>query len=1374
MKSRTIRRIKQSGLLLLLAGIPFLSACIAFLPSATSKSEEERKWFLLDLVSSPEQNALISNPPTVGADGYDPALFTVDQRVDPEEIAVPVYGKHYVSVGHIFDIDVDTSRIPGAPEEYESVFMPEGHVAKITYEYDERMLRERGLIEEFQVYYYHKGSDRWYPLSDVEVDLENNRVIARTNHFTPFVLTALPQPADSGVFNPPQCIVDALDDPAGSMAGPKWSRLDVGFKYYLDRGYTIKHTDSFYDLELNQALGIATCNGGTHASSSIFCGPQGQHKYNTDPNYLDFSLPFDAKVYVMYDHRGTERAGWLSDMGFAQVTDTFVETTDSVEYYEVYEKDYTSGSQVTLPGNHYDLANPNQIDTNYFVAVLPQGDWATDAGIDCSGEPLRPASPEGISLIPGSDQVSIVLDQTIDRDVTGLIVRRRLQEPSLSPEYGEAVGLAIDEPGYIIDTGLTEGMTYYYSFFAVTDSGLYSPPLVIELQTGPDDDGDGLANFYENNPSIVYYGGDGTNSNLDDTDSDGIDDLTEILNLTDPTHSDHTNPVITTFEDDGTINTIPVARFSIQVDDASPITGWYLSTGTEPPPNDSTDWLTEEPTTWDVPQIGELSLNLWVRDEAGNVSEMATLELDFPYLNYSNRFIIFDPRDDDFQTTTTNPTDLAYYLEQTGTDATTNSFGKNYLLSISGGQSVFVQHAGNTGTADYDFSGSSPLPPGSVISSLEYNSNQDYWLVSYFIREGYSPTTECPVVKQAQCFMTLRYNESTDTLVTLDSAHITIPDVATRWGDPGEIIPDPSGPGFLMAMNAQYVLENVDTSINQYPWHEYVILIHGTIENGQIQELLFSHQWALEYLPGEEIPANLNQKGWTRQAISPSGEVLVLTAPPPGVRSPRGWNSMNGIDVYSLDFSDPSMDPESRVQKVGTFFHLIRYFDVAFISETEALAITSTGLERLVFDPANRHFTSRTTVHNFGETVTSGQLHMSPDNTIGMVKYGNSAQLFAYDSENVRISWTKTLVDLRPEGLEEVDRVAFNQLPQGNQPPTLSFDIENGFSILTDTGPIYPFRGVLTAGEDCQSSSWFWTNYYSYDRRGKWSLGRLDYSDPDAEKCGVSNSPASPVQSGTTSPGPGSLEVPMDLFGNLQINTQSTWQIRSILEGLLGTVGTRVCPSNLLTNGTPQTVFPITPIQVGDYSITVEATDSAGTCEGVDQTARATLLLRAREKHSDSRTFFVDLDSYPESPGSLQKLNLLRGEYPAPQDQPGVYEKFTCGTYMLACGWIGQEYGPPYCVELAESTEEMRVDARFASCGSQTPLIPYWHARSTYLYDGFDSSLGMVYTKRESPRFPVPAFAFKDGGLGFIFLKRDIKWGGDRMYGGQWTGYEDL
>ncbi len=1379
MESRTIHKLKKQGLLLLLAGIPFVSACIAFLPSATSKSEEERKWFLLDLVSSPDRNALISSPPTVGADGYDPALFTVDQKEDQEEIAVPIYGKHYVSVGHIFDIDVDTSKIPGAPEQYESVVMPPGQFAEITYEYDERMLRERGLIEEFQVFSYDKRSGQWIPAIDVEVDLENNRVTARTNHFTPFVLTALPAPADGGVFTPPQCIVDVLDDPAGSMTGPKWSRIDVGFKYYLDRGYTIQHNNAFYDLKLNESLGIATCNGGNHSSSSVFCGPQGQHKYNSDPDYLDFQLPFNAKVYIMYDGRGSVRANWLADMGFAQVADTFIETTDDAQYYEVYEKEYVAGSQVTLPGNHYDIDNPNQIRTNYFVAVLPQGDWAADAGIDCSGEPLRPASPEGISLIPGSDQISIVLDQTIDRDVSGLIVRRRLQEPSLSPEYGEAVGLAIEEPGYIVDTGLTEGMTYYYSFFAVTESGLYSPPLVLQIQTGPDDDGDGLANYYEINPSNTYYGGDGTKSNMADTDSDGIDDLTEILRLTDPTNGDHSDPVITLFEDDGTNSTMPVARFNIEVDDASPITGWYLSTGSEPPANDSEDWLTEEPTTWSVQQLGELTLNLWVRDEAGNVSEMASLELDFPYFEYAKSFAIFDPRDNEYQHNNVDPISGPPNQGQAGWNATTHSFGQEFVLSVSGGSGVWVQSADAIGTSVFEFSGPSPLPNGSVISAIAYDSRDDFWLVSYYIADGFSPDPMCPVVNHLQCFVTLRYDEGNKELITLDSKYTSIPENATRWNDGSPIALRLNDVGFAQIVNAQYLLEDYDTSINQYPWHEYMLIFHGQVEDGIISNLTFSHQWSYEHLPGQEVVASQNRPGWTRKAISPSGESIVVIAPPNGVRSPRGWNSNQGLDVYRVDLVAPSLAPESRTHRIGSFFGQVQYFDLAFVTETELLALSENGLELLQFDPATYQIQQRSVLMPITGGVESGRLELSRSGSLGIIKHGTAKLIFSYDPTEKDIPWSTPMDDLRPGGSTPVDRVAFQDFARGNQPPRLTVRLDKGYRIVHPGGIIYPFTGVYTAGQDCADPSFF-SNGYQSSPSSKWNMAQVKYSDPDASKCGVSDSPSVLGQAGSSAPSASALQTPMDIFPNLDL--RNSWLHRIFMEDLLGPVGRRICPQTLSLYGNNDAGIPITPREAGDYSLTIQATDSRGTCEGRDQTATATLHLRARERYRDSSWELIRTDSYPEPRSDLLHFTLESNISGAPKR----FSRFRCQVNTVVCIRWGHLFAclPNSHLGLVNVAEESEAkcgppiffmkrwvspNGNAAPLSAYKPLRKYYYKADHYWNESWDQSVyNTINFEQDIDPFDTADFR------GLLFIQTETMIPIETLYNGHWFGYEDL
>ena len=1345
MESRIIRTLRKQGFLLLISCASLLTACIAFLPSATSKSEEERKWFLLGLVSSPEQNALISSPPTVGADGYDPALFTVDQREDQEEIAVPIYGKHYVSVGHIYDLDVDTSRIPGAPEEYESVIMPPGQFAEITYEYDEQLLRERGLIEEFQVFSYDERSGEWIPAIDVEVDIANNRVVARTNHFTPFVLTALPQPADGGVFTPPQCIVDALDDPAGSMPGPKWSRIDVGFKYYLDRGYTIKHNNAFYDLSLNESLGIATCNGGSHASSTIFCGPQGQHKYNTDSNYLDFQIPFNAKVYVMYDARGAVRANWLADMGFSQVPDTYIETTDEAQFYEVYEKDYASGSQVTLPGNHHDLNNPNQIRTNYFVAVLPQGDWAADAGIDCSGEPLRPASPEGISLIPGSDQIAIVLDQTMERDVTGLIVRRRLQEPSLSPEFGEAVGLGIEEPGYIIDSGLTEGMTYYYSFFAVTETGLYSPPLVLQVQTGPDDDGDGLANYYEINPSNVYYGGEGTKSNMEDTDSDGIDDLTEILHLTDPTNGDHTDPVVTVFEDDGTISTMPVARFNIEVDDESGITGWFLSTGTEPPANDSADWLTEEPTTWSVQELGELTLNLWVRDEAGNVSEMATLELDFPYFEYADSFMrwTLDPdRVIEYEITVQNLTGSGANSDSGVSPSRGLGFGQSRVMRLTESGKLRAYYFSAEQGPDYEaefqlaeiFGPMDEFAP-MALARLHYNAINDFWvaIMTYPFCPG-----------DSFCLQTFRYDPQLKQFTSLSKNKF-------YSGTSGVIFPNrldshltPSGRHFTLKSYYRFYGTEID-------------------ENGVLGKTYISESHLESGLGNDtSVVAFSNDLSWALLAGN-------------------AGNDTRGIRVLRYDEStalNNLASPKSVWPHMATYLNTRFFGEIQFAGDDRVLVCTDQGLELLQFSRATGNLAFDRVLISAPGSLEDKSLFMAADGVHFIFRDGSSAALYAFQRNNDSVR----LVESFPgSNWSHRDQLTFSISQGGNQPPHLTIETDKGYPVVHPGGIMYPFSGVYTPGRDCADPSAFSDGYQS-NPSSKWNMARIQYSDPDAKKCGVSDSPAQLARLDSSAPSASALETPMDIFPNLRMDTMNSWHIRRFMEDQLGPVGRIICPQALTFYGNNDGGIPLTPREAGDYSVTVAATDSRGTCEGRDQTATATLHLRARERHPGSDWELIRTDEYPEPQSDLLHFTLE-------SDNSGTAKQFTrfrCQVNTVVCVRWGHLFA---ClpnshlglVNVAEKSDAkcgppiffmkrwVSPNGNAAPLSAYKPLRKYYYKADHYWNESWDQSVyNTINFEQEIDPFDTADFR------GLLFIQTETMLPIETLYNGKWFGYEDL
>ncbi|MEQ8351149.1 MAG: hypothetical protein RH862_06680 [Leptospiraceae bacterium] len=1347
MRSKFARILLFTGLFACLSW-----SCIAVLTSENSKSEEDRKWALLGLVSSPEQNALISTPPTVAMEGYDPALFQVEQRSEPEEIAVPIYGEHYVSIGHIFDIDIDTSQMPGAPEEYETVVLPPGQMAELTYEYDEAMLEEKGLIEEFQVFSYDAASGQWIPAMELEVDRENNRVIARTNHFTPFVITALPQPADGGVYEPPQCIVDALQDPAGGLTGPKWSRLDVGFKYYIDRGYTIRHNDEFYDLKLNESLGISTCNGGTHASSSSYCGTEAQHKHSAAIDYLDFSIPFDAKVYVMYDSRGTERAGWLDDLGFTIIEDTYVETTDDVRYYEVYEKDYSAGSQVTLPGNHYDLGSPNQINTNYFVAVLPQGDWATQAGIDCSGQPLRPAKPEGISLIPGSDRISIVLDQQIEREVTGLIVRRRLQEPAMSPERGEALGLDIQDPGYMIDTGLTEGMVYYYSFFAVTDDGLYSAPLILSAQTGPDDDGDGLANYYENNPSIVYYGGNGTEPSQDDTDSDGIDDLTEVLEGTDPTHSDHTAPVIIGFNDNRTINTIPMARFHIEVEDESEITGYYISEGTTPLPNNSNEWITEKPNTWPIESLGEVTLNLWVRDEAGNVSEMASLELEFPYFSYTEKLIIFSA---EYPAASLIPLDWANFNTRIPSgigpspDYTEYAFGQGGLLAINGTSIRFLSEDGQNEI----FTANSPLPDNAVVDSLDYDADDDFWILSYHL-ESEPTSVDCDTIWNSQCFVSLRINPSEGSYQVVDTIIAGAPASPSSFRREGQESNYDSNQNRLSIQITRVSYYN-----GGFVSVPLLIMVDFSNDQFNLQHLVLDQRFFWPH-PLPTDPAFV-----PNFAFAPDDPLVVMTGTP----ATRGENGLHVMRRNTGTFDYFESQIGNVWQPLGTYLPEYTYESVGFLSEDRLLAVRVGAVDLLAFDTTTGAISFIKQMDADASITEGSTLEISESGDVAIILTAEHSRLLMINKEREEI-WRRKLIGHNPAA--GTRGIAFLDRKRGNQPPSMSFGLARSHPVVTPAGLIFPFTGMVDPGQECYHYGTFWGGY-DQNPTHKWQLAEVKYRDPDHQSCGVGQQPASISIVNSSTPTPSSLEIPFNLHTGLNFSELNAAQQLTLMETLVGDQKTKVCPGVLEQADNSGIGIPITAKDVGDYSITVQATDSRGSCEGSDQTARATLTLKARERIANTESFHIRSNEYPEPRSDMEHFSL---EYNPRTRRAQDYTHFQCRVHSVACIRIGHLF---LCGDNTHLSAPHVAKSSEAKCGPPLFFLKRWTSRTGVsaplqqykpLYKYHDKANHYWNESWDTPAFdPFPT----EDKRGFLFIQTEQFVLLERLYYGKWMGFQE-
>ncbi|MCB1166744.1 MAG: hypothetical protein KDK33_11350, partial [Leptospiraceae bacterium] len=1297
--------------------------------SLTSKSEEERKWALLGLIGSPEENALISSRPSLAVEGYPSDWFTIRKQENPEEIRVPVYGGHFIAVGDIYDLDVDTSKIPGAPTEYDTVLLEPGKVAEITYEYDPRLLKEKGLIEEFMVYTYDKSSGQWLPARDVTVDTANHKVTARTNHFTPYVLTALPAPADGGVYDPPQCVANVLGDPSGSASGPKWARFDSGFKYYVDRGYTIRPNNDFYDLHLDEAMGIATCNGGVHTSSPIYCGSETDHKYSQKTDYIDFDLPFDARVFIMYDSRGSERASWLNDLGFNQEVGRYVETTDAVRFYEVYSKDYAAGSHVTLPGNHFDLASPNQINTNYFVAVLPRGNWVSDAGIDCSQEPKKPDSPTGISLIPGSDQISIIIDQSIQRNATGLIVRKRLLEPALSPVEGEAVGVTIQDPGFLKDSGLTEGLTYYYSFFAVTDDGIYSLPLVLSTQTGRDDDADGIANYYENNPSIVYATGNRTSYSKADTDGDGLADLEEILNYTDPTNGDADPPIISSFSDNRTIATIPVARFDITTADASPIVGYYLSdNGNQPLPN-SPEWQDSKPTQWDVASLGTLNLSLWVKDAAGNVSARSQLTLEFPYFFYSDRLMKYTIGEKGIVEMNIDPGNgqlkrKSVYINDFPLQAQTYS-GVNILSYANDGNLNSWYPTGPTDRTEI-VSTSTVLGPSGELFALEYNANGNFFLagVSY---PASTPASELVpgCIANRTCLITFRFNPSS----------LAFQVISTRNGSTA----------YLPKQSVELVLSEDGSRFMYYSLHnEY--LYGGKITNGFILTLQSM---------GPVYQGGLN--GSPQIAVDPEARFALL----PGDTHYAGGS---GIRVYSFDGSQWTL--------IERFLTGSEFSGVSFSGNDRILAINNTGLHSADFDPASGQIVYRTEVLSLPGTFQAKKLFLDRAGSLGVVRSASTAKMFQYDKANDQVFWTTDL-DLGPVSSEE--RIVFNNRSRGNQPPSLSVQLPEGMPVMTVTGWKYPFQGIFVPDHRCLTAN---SRPYPSNRQARWALARLNYSDPDANKCGVASDPSSVSANLLSQPSPTALYFPIQLFENLHLLSNQDWERLGYLKAFLGEDARFVCPGAFASDGSKQTVFPITPKQPGDYRINLEATDAAGSCEGSDQTARVTLNVLARNRRAETNKEFINTDEHPESADPLWKFNLDERTH-APLNKPQLYLKYNCQIDTVVCMQVGSLIG---CLPNQVMSTDLITRSEDAVCGP--PII----FKKTWLHDRYGDAKEMLgemvlrYVLFGQTPGPEDLYEFgkeafgptpQKAKRGLLFLQAEQVIPQKNLYRGQWIGFEE-
>ncbi|TGM58262.1 lactonase [Leptospira vanthielii] len=551
--------------------------------------------------------------------------------VNTSSVAVPAQiGGLNVPIGKVYDIDLKAKLSEDIePSSIKTVVFSEPVV--LEYSYNKEELESAGFLEEFQVFYFSQISNQWEPLSDIVVDQEKGKILAKTDHFTPFILTAVPKLTGTGVATAPACL--STEMPISGSSGAVWTQIDEHFKYYKDRNYTLNSNSDFMDLQFSGAVAIATCNGGNPAPDTQNCGPFPQHKYNNGSEYIKFTASEDITVYVMYDSRGSQDASWFASDSWV-LTDKQISTTDGVGYYKVYQKQFLKNDVVTMHGNRQGIPPNAGVETNYWVVVKPKTLYTSSCLSSISTSSYNVVSPEVTLTIPGSERATFLWKDYSNDRLENIIVRRKKNFPPTSMEDGVAPNVTeIGNFGFS-DTGLDPNSTYYYAFFGRSSEGLYSLPAIYKIDTGADTDGDGITDAFEANTNCFYrtwhsYNCN-SNSNVSDSDSDGIDDLTELIHNTKIDSNDTSPPIISKFElITKSTTSFPNAIFTFESSDTITPTYKWTMTQTNKKPNPGfvwldvrTDRLLESPSLTAILQDSR-DFFLWIRDDAGNISSPA-------------------------------------------------------------------------------------------------------------------------------------------------------------------------------------------------------------------------------------------------------------------------------------------------------------------------------------------------------------------------------------------------------------------------------------------------------------------------------------------------------------------------------------------------------------------------------------------------------------------------------------------------------------------------------------------------------------------------------------------------------------------------------
>lgn len=414
--------------------------------------------------------------------------------------------------------------------------------------------------------------------------------------------------------------------------------VDLHSMYYQDRNYIIDGNDSetvntFNNLGLRNSLGVSTCNGGLGVGSvgGIKCQNadlESAHKFNTGTDYIHFTAHTNLDVYLAY-YETSKNASWISTLNFADTGSRIKTTVVGTPYYRLYKKTYLKGEDITLDGNLFGGGNS---DTNYFLILRRAGDTSEGYPSNlCEAKPdIYPAvsisNPRGI---PGKDKALLQWQNPTDENLSSIVIRQGKNSPPISMGDGDPpVGTPVNDHPFDL-TGLVPNKTYYFSLFSLDKNGKWLRSTV-SFTTGKDTDGDGLSDDYEMS-QMTPWGMPSLNSGNPDTDGDGEDDRTEIINGTDPFRFNFFKPFVQSFSSTpyGTTQ-YPIITLNASAYDEKGVTGWMVTKTPTPPLGSDSRWIsvgtpvqggsTSPAITVNLPNLGTHTFYIWAKNAAGQVS----------------------------------------------------------------------------------------------------------------------------------------------------------------------------------------------------------------------------------------------------------------------------------------------------------------------------------------------------------------------------------------------------------------------------------------------------------------------------------------------------------------------------------------------------------------------------------------------------------------------------------------------------------------------------------------------------------------------------------------------------------------------------------